>query len=113
MTRCVTFGIRHTKAQVCTAPSWLVQPNSTIFEDIDGIKIRYDNEGGATKRSYNYRVRILCNGPQTCRGHSPTFSTLMVFLGRDDKRSGGNGHERTLFSRAENAGIYYHPACPF
>jgi hypothetical protein len=36
--------------------------------------------------------------------------TLMV-LGRDDKRSGGNGHERTLFSRAENAGIDHHPTC--
>ncbi len=26
-------------------------------EDIDGIRIRYDSEGGASKRSYNYRVR--------------------------------------------------------
>lgn len=26
--------------------------------DIDGIKICSDSEGGATKRSYNYRVRI-------------------------------------------------------
>ena len=25
--------------------------------DIDGIKIRSDVEGGASKRSYNYRVR--------------------------------------------------------
>lgn len=27
------------------------------FIDIDGIKIRSDVEGGASKRSYNYRVR--------------------------------------------------------
>jgi DNA repair protein RAD50 len=27
--------------------------------DIDGIKIRYDSEGGATKRSYNYRVSLV------------------------------------------------------
>lgn len=27
-----------------------------MFSDIDGIKIKYDAEGGATKRSYNYRV---------------------------------------------------------
>lgn len=27
--------------------------------DIDGIKIRSDVEGGVSKRSYNYRVRIL------------------------------------------------------
>ena len=26
--------------------------------DIDGIKIRSDVEGGASKRSYNYRVRV-------------------------------------------------------
>lgn len=29
----------------------------TVLADIDGIKIRSDSEGGATKRSYNYRVR--------------------------------------------------------
>jgi DNA repair protein RAD50 len=28
-------------------------------KDIDGIRIRYDGEGGASKRSYNYRVRIF------------------------------------------------------
>jgi DNA repair protein RAD50 len=28
------------------------------FSDIDGIKIRSDVEGGASKRSYNYRVRV-------------------------------------------------------
>ncbi|KAN0125486.1 P-loop containing nucleoside triphosphate hydrolase protein [Lactarius tabidus] len=27
--------------------------------DIDGIKIRYDSEGGASKRSYNYRVVMM------------------------------------------------------
>ena len=27
--------------------------------DIDGIKICSDSEGGATKRSYNYRVRAI------------------------------------------------------
>jgi len=26
--------------------------------DIDGIRIRSDVEGGASKRSYNYRVRF-------------------------------------------------------
>lgn len=31
----------------------------TVLPDIDGIKIRSDSEGGATKRSYNYRVRSL------------------------------------------------------
>jgi len=36
-----------------------VQSNSTFSEDIDGIRIRYDSEGGASKRSYNYRVRIF------------------------------------------------------
>lgn len=29
--------------------------------DIDGIKIRSDVEGGASKRSYNYRVRCVSN----------------------------------------------------
>ena len=41
-----------------------------IFEDIDGIRIRYDGEGGASKRSYNYRVRILRNSPQAFRERS-------------------------------------------
>jgi len=44
--------------------------NLTTFEDIDGIRIRYDSEGGASKRSYNYRVRILRNSSQAFRGHS-------------------------------------------
>ena len=29
-----------------------------LLTDIDGIKIRSDSEGGASKRSYNYRVRV-------------------------------------------------------
>jgi hypothetical protein len=33
-----------------------VRSDSIISGDIDGIRIRYDSEGGATKRSYNYRV---------------------------------------------------------
>ncbi len=33
-----------------------MQSETVISEDIDGIRIRYDSEGGATKRSYNYRV---------------------------------------------------------
>lgn len=61
MIQCVTCGIRHTKAQVRTAPVLLVQSKSIIFEDIDGIKIRYDSEGGVSKRSYNYRVCIFRN----------------------------------------------------
>jgi DNA repair protein RAD50 len=31
---------------------------SFTLKDIDGIRIRADSEGGTTKRSYNYRVRI-------------------------------------------------------
>ena len=41
-----------------------------ILVDIDGIKIRSDSEGGATKRSYNYRVRdvpcIVANRSRGC-----------------------------------------------
>jgi hypothetical protein len=33
-----------------------MQSETIIPTDIDGIKIRYDSEGGASKRSYNYRV---------------------------------------------------------
>lgn len=35
--------------------------DANIFLDIDGIKIRSDAEGGASKRSYNYRV---CPSPR-------------------------------------------------
>ena len=35
-----------------------VQDNLTDLSDIDGIKIVSDIEGGATKRSYNYRVKF-------------------------------------------------------
>jgi hypothetical protein len=47
--------------------------------DIDGIKIRSDVEGGASKRSYNYRVRAsLSTVGFTCRvSHA-------VEAGRDD-----------------------------
>ena len=37
-----------------------IPPNIELTRDrpdIDGIKIRSDVEGGASKRSYNYRVR--------------------------------------------------------
>ena len=50
-------------------------------------------------------VGLVVNIPPTLITHR--------FLGRDDKRSGGNGHARTLFSWTENAGIYHYPACPF
>jgi DNA repair protein RAD50 len=33
-----------------------VRSEPITSEDIDGIRIRYDSEGGASKRSYNYRV---------------------------------------------------------
>jgi len=32
---------------------------TTFIADIDGIKIQSDVEGGASKRSYNYRVRNI------------------------------------------------------
>jgi hypothetical protein len=86
---------------------------STVFEDIDGIRIRYDGEGGASKRSYNYRVRILRDSSRAFRQHSSNTMDTRAFLGRNDKRSGGNGHARTVFRRTENAGIYHHSACPF
>lgn len=54
----------------------------TVLADIDGIKIRSDSEGGATKRSYNYRVRS-----------HPTYDRNMPiscskFLGCHDEGSG-------------------------
>jgi hypothetical protein len=36
-----------------------MQSEVVISEDIDGIRIRYDSEGGVSKRSYNYRVSIV------------------------------------------------------
>ena len=56
MIQCVTFGIRRTKAQVCLIHRVRMQSETIISTDIDGIRIRYDSEGGASKRSYNYRV---------------------------------------------------------
>ncbi len=72
MTQCVTFGIKHIKAQVRrrSRVAWIVRSDSTISEDIDGIRIRYDSEGGATKRSYNYRVRVYDNDHRTHRERS-------------------------------------------
>lgn len=42
--------------------------------DIDGIKIRSDVEGGASKRSYNYRVRDV----SFCRAISPDWLFQVV-----------------------------------
>ena len=36
-----------------------MQSEVVISKDIDGIRIRYDSEGGVSKRSYNYRVRSV------------------------------------------------------
>lgn len=75
----------------------------TVLADIDGIKIRSDSEGGATKRSYNYRVR----SPPT---HDLNFQTsYQILLGCHDEGPGRDGHARSLFSWPENAGIYHHP----
>ena len=48
----------------------------TFFEDIDGIRIRYDSEGGVTKRSYNYRVRVFHYG---CRARSSNVNERCFF----------------------------------
>ena len=43
-----------------------MQSEAVISEDIDGIRIRYDSEGGVSKRSYNYRVGgVLPSVPET------------------------------------------------
>lgn len=80
MTQCVTCGIRHTRAQVCTAPGFpRIILKSIIVEDIDGIRIRYDSDGGASKRSYNYRVCTLRNSPQAFRGRSTNTTDTYGF----------------------------------
>lgn len=56
MTRCGICGTKHTREQVYL--EWNYQTaEPQFFLDIDGIKICSDVEGGASKRSYNYRVR--------------------------------------------------------
>ena len=72
--------------------------------DIDGIKIRSDVEGGVSKRSYNYRVRVHV---------MPSYLRLLRHdSGRHDKGQRRDGHERTVFRWSEDASLYYHPSRP-
>ncbi len=78
-------------------------PPSALFQsfitDIDGIKIRSDVEGGASKRSYNYRVS---------QSDVRFNTTQFVHLGRHDERSGRNGYARSVLGWTENASLHYH-----
>ena len=75
--------------------------------DIDGIKIKSDVEGGASKRSYNYRVSstplILL---VQCR--TEVF-VLFCPTGGHDERPSRDGHARSLFSRSKDAREHHHP----
>ena len=66
MIQCDTCGTEHIKAQVTYSPGLFMHLSKICFKDIDGIKIRSDSEGGATKRTYNYRVSFMVQIP----GHS-------------------------------------------
>ena len=61
MIPCVTYGTRRIRGPVRLVAGIKRSSESDAFlafpVDIDGIKISSDSEGGATKRSYNYRVR--------------------------------------------------------
>ena len=62
--------------------SWFgpYNPKLTILGDIDGIRIRYDSEGGASKRSYNYRVRILRHSSRAFRRRPSSATDAHAFL---------------------------------
>lgn len=87
--------------------SFVYSPTISHFHtDIDGIKIRSDVEGGASKRSYHYRVNLFflpLNMPSL---------THRALTGRDDERSSRDGHARAVLRWPEDARIHHHPARP-
>lgn len=97
-------GIRHTKGLVCKhrPVDWFVFIHHI---DIDGIKIRSDIEGGASNRSYNYRVSVLI----LLQLHVHAY----IISGRYDQGSSGDGYAWSLFCGTKNACVNHNSACSF
>jgi hypothetical protein len=77
----------------------------TYHLDIDGIKIRSDIEGGASNRSYNYRVSVAVL--------LQLYFHAYIISGRYDQGSSGDGYAWPMFCGTKNACVNHNPACSF
>lgn len=77
--------------------------------DIDGIMIRSEGDGGGTRKSYNYRVRIP-SWNQLPKKKAPDQPFVSV-IGGHDERSSRDGYARAMQRWPKNAGVHHNPPC--